>query len=83
MFEIVGENLTLRLRRVIFTCMLRQEIGWFDQPENKIGILTSRLAVDATIVRGVRPTRLLLVKIVVVVEIVLALSLTSSSLIVY
>ncbi|KAI0217659.1 ATP-dependent translocase ABCB1 [Lamellibrachia satsuma] len=58
MFEIVGENLTLRLRRVIFTCMLRQEIGWFDQPEYKIGILTSRLAVDATIVRGVSGTQL-------------------------
>ena len=44
----------MRLREVIFSSMVRQEIGWFDQPENKIGILTSRLAVDATIVRGVR-----------------------------
>ncbi|KAI0233433.1 ATP-dependent translocase ABCB1 [Lamellibrachia satsuma] len=57
-FEIVGENLTMRLRRVIFKCMLRQEIGWFDQTTNKIGILTSRLAVDATIVRGVSGTQL-------------------------
>jgi len=54
MFGIVGENLTLRLRKIVFSQMLRQEIGWFDLPENKIGVLTSRLAVDATIIRGVR-----------------------------
>ncbi|KAK2159081.1 hypothetical protein NP493_1733g00026 [Ridgeia piscesae] len=29
------------------------DIGWFDLPENKVGVLTSRLAVDASIVRGV------------------------------
>ena len=54
MFGIVGENLTVRLRKIIFSRMLRQDIGWFDLPENKVGVLTSRLAVDATIVRGVR-----------------------------
>ena len=53
MFAVVGENMTLRLRKLVFSCMLRQEIGWFDQPENKVGVLTSRLAVDASIVRGV------------------------------
>ncbi|KAI0240732.1 ATP-dependent translocase ABCB1 [Lamellibrachia satsuma] len=48
----VGENLTVRLRKVVFSRMLQQEIGWFDLLENKVGVLTSRLAVDATIVRG-------------------------------
>ena len=50
----VGENLTVRLRKVVFSRMLQQEIGWFDIQENKVGVLTSRLAVDATIVKGVR-----------------------------
>ena len=50
----VGENLTVRLRKVVFSRILQQEIGWFDLQENKVGVLTSRLAVDATIVRGVR-----------------------------
>ena len=54
MFGIVGENLTVRLRKIVFSRMLRQDIGWFDLPENKVGVLTSRLAVDASIVRGVR-----------------------------
>ncbi|KAI0228610.1 ATP-dependent translocase ABCB1, partial [Lamellibrachia satsuma] len=48
----VGENLTVRLRKVVFSRMLQQEIGWFDLQKNKVGVLTSRLAVDATIVRG-------------------------------
>lgn len=29
-----------------------QEIGWFDMPENSSGILTTRLAADASQVRG-------------------------------
>ena len=53
-WAIVGENLTVRLRKVVFSRMLQQEIGWFDLQENKVGVLTSRLAIDATILRGVR-----------------------------
>ena len=53
-WAIVGENLSVRLRKIVFSRILQQEIGWFDLNENKVGVLTSRLAVDATIVRGVR-----------------------------
>lgn len=31
--------------------MLRQDIAWFDRPENASGILTSRLASDTTLVQ--------------------------------
>ena len=54
MLSIAGENLTVRLRKFVFYRMLRQEIGWFDLPENNVGVLTSRLAVDATMVQWVR-----------------------------
>jgi len=43
----------VRLRKFTFSRMLRQEIGWFDLPENKVGVLTSRLSVDTTVVRWV------------------------------
>ncbi|KAK2159078.1 hypothetical protein NP493_1733g00018 [Ridgeia piscesae] len=46
---------------IVFSRMLRQEIGWFDLPENKIGVLTSRLAVDATIVKAIGGNQLGLV----------------------
>lgn len=48
-----GELLTRRLRKVGFQAMLRQEIGWFDEPMNSPGALTTRLASDASMVQGV------------------------------
>ncbi|XP_024142686.1 bile salt export pump [Oryzias melastigma] len=47
-----GELLTRRLRKVGFQAMLKQEIGWFDDPENSPGALTTRLATDASMVQG-------------------------------
>lgn len=49
-----GEKLTRRLRKVGFYTMLKQEIGWFDDPGNSPGALTTRLATDASMVQGVR-----------------------------
>lgn len=48
-----GELLTRRLRKIGFQAMLRQEIGWFDDPINSPGALTTRLATDASMVQGV------------------------------
>ncbi|KAM6934651.1 bile salt export pump [Xenentodon cancila] len=47
-----GELLTRRLRKVGFQAMLRQEVGWFDNPTNSPGALTTRLATDASMVQG-------------------------------
>jgi len=48
-----GELLTRRLRKVGFQAMLKQEVGWFDNPYNSPGALTTRLATDASMVQGV------------------------------
>ncbi|XP_068101684.1 bile salt export pump-like [Hyperolius riggenbachi] len=47
-----GELLTRRLRRIGFQSMLGQEVGWFDDPNNSPGALTTRLATDASQVQG-------------------------------
>uniref|UniRef100_A0AAR2KZ58 Bile salt export pump n=1 Tax=Pygocentrus nattereri TaxID=42514 RepID=A0AAR2KZ58_PYGNA len=47
-----GELLTRRLRKIGFQAMLKQEIGWFDDPRNSPGALTTRLATDASMVQG-------------------------------
>ncbi|KAJ0070440.1 hypothetical protein NL108_010680, partial [Boleophthalmus pectinirostris] len=47
-----GELLTRRLRRLGFQAMLRQDVGWFDDPMNSPGALTTRLATDASMVQG-------------------------------
>ena len=53
MFGVSGENLTRRLRSQGFKTMLSQEIGWYDEPENNVGTLCTKLAVEAAAVHGV------------------------------
>uniref|UniRef100_A0A668AZY9 ATP-binding cassette, sub-family B (MDR/TAP), member 11a n=1 Tax=Myripristis murdjan TaxID=586833 RepID=A0A668AZY9_9TELE len=55
-FSWSGELLTRRLRKMGFQAMLRQEIGWFDDPRNSPGALTTRLATDASMVQGIGMT---------------------------
>ena len=53
MFGIASERLTMRLRKMAFSSILRQEIGWFDKTENSTGSLCSRLSSDAANIQGV------------------------------
>ncbi|KAL0879462.1 hypothetical protein ABMA27_003213 [Loxostege sticticalis] len=57
-FNLTGVRLTARLRVATFANMLKQEIGWFDDPVNGIGALCSRLAADAAAVQGATGTRI-------------------------
>lgn len=50
---ISGEKLTRKLRQASFRMLLRQEMGFFDAKENSLGALNTRLATEATLVRGV------------------------------
>jgi ATP-binding cassette, subfamily B (MDR/TAP), member 1 len=52
MLAVSGERLTRKLRSASFRAMLRQEIGFFDREENNVGALTTRLATDASYVKG-------------------------------
>ncbi|CAK8671951.1 unnamed protein product [Clavelina lepadiformis] len=52
MFAKSGEILTRRLRKMGFECMLRQDIGWYDDHRNNPGALSTRLATDAAYVKG-------------------------------
>ncbi|CAI5662357.1 unnamed protein product [Oreochromis niloticus] len=53
-----GEVLTLKLRLGAFKSMMRQDLGWFDQPKNSVGALTTRLATDAAQVQGAAGVRM-------------------------
>uniref|UniRef100_A0A3Q4GPN6 ATP-binding cassette sub-family B member 5 n=1 Tax=Neolamprologus brichardi TaxID=32507 RepID=A0A3Q4GPN6_NEOBR len=53
-----GEVLTLTLRLRAFKSMMRQDLGWFDQPKNSVGALTTRLATDAAQVQGAAGVRM-------------------------
>ncbi|KAF5286694.1 hypothetical protein FQA39_LY16177 [Lamprigera yunnana] len=58
MFGIAGEKLTMRLRQLMFTTMLKQEIGWYDDKENAVGTLCARLSGEASSVQGATGQRI-------------------------
>ncbi|CAM8891767.1 unnamed protein product [Rhodiola kirilowii] len=51
-WDIVGENLTKRVREKMLTAVLKNEMAWFDQEENESARVAARLALDANNVRS-------------------------------
>jgi ATP-binding cassette subfamily B (MDR/TAP) protein 1 len=51
-WDIVGENLTKRVREKMLTAVLKNELAWFDQEENESARIAARLALDANNVRS-------------------------------
>ncbi len=43
-----GEALTMRMRKLAFSAMLRQEMDYFDHERNSVGALVTRLSSDAS-----------------------------------
>ncbi|XP_027345746.1 ABC transporter B family member 2-like isoform X2 [Abrus precatorius] len=52
-FGIMGERLTLRVRETMFSAILKNEIGWFDDASNTSSMLSSRLETDATLLKTI------------------------------
>ncbi|XAR61640.1 Xenobiotic-transporting ATPase [Bertholletia excelsa] len=57
-YTLMGERLTARVRLLMFSAILSNEVGWFDLEENNTGLLMSKLAADATLVRSALADRL-------------------------
>ncbi|KAF6134426.1 hypothetical protein GIB67_030629 [Kingdonia uniflora] len=51
-WDIVGENLTKRVREMMMTAVLKNEVAWFDLEENESARIAARLALDANNVRS-------------------------------
>ncbi|KXS09939.1 multidrug resistance protein 3 [Gonapodya prolifera JEL478] len=51
-FTLSGERLTMRMRNMFFEAVVRQEVSFFDNPRRNTGVLTAKLADDATQVKG-------------------------------
>ena len=51
-FTRLGERLTRKLRDSSFRAIERMPAAFFDDPANSVGTLTTRLATDATLVKG-------------------------------
>ncbi|CAF4450391.1 unnamed protein product [Rotaria sp. Silwood2] len=57
-FAISGSKLTKRIRSKAFACLLRQEVAYFDRPENSSSAICVRLSSDASSVQEMTGTRL-------------------------
>lgn len=53
MFNVAGVKLTSRLRSLVFETTMKQEMGWFDDVRNGVGVICARLAGDCASVQGV------------------------------
>ena len=51
-FGVIGENVSFKIRQVLYQSIISKHLGWFDQRENAPGILTSSLSGDAQIING-------------------------------
>ncbi|PKA65222.1 ABC transporter B family member 1 [Apostasia shenzhenica] len=51
-WDVVGENLTRRVREKMFSAVLRNEMAWFDREENSSARIAGQLALDAHNVRS-------------------------------
>ena len=47
-FGFVGEQLAEKVREKSFGAMVKQDVSWFDKPDNSLGVLTHRLTSDAS-----------------------------------
>lgn len=51
-FGVVGENITLNMRRALYYSIIKKHIGWFDNRDNAPGVLTATLASEAQVLNG-------------------------------
>ncbi|XP_011139991.1 multidrug resistance protein homolog 49 isoform X1 [Harpegnathos saltator] len=57
MFGLAGVRMTTRIRKLAFSAMLKQEMGWYDEDVNSVGALCARLSSDAGAVQGATGSR--------------------------
>ncbi|PON83732.1 ABC transporter [Trema orientale] len=57
-FGMVGEKAMTNLRQALYSVVLRNEVAWFEKPENSIGSLTSRIISDTTMVKAIIADRM-------------------------
>ncbi|XP_047326042.1 ABC transporter B family member 19-like [Impatiens glandulifera] len=57
-FGVIGEKAMTNLRRSLYSSVLRNELAWFEKPENSVGSLTSRIMNDTSLVKTVIADRM-------------------------
>ncbi|XP_022762163.1 ABC transporter B family member 19-like [Durio zibethinus] len=57
-YGVVGEKAMANLRQALYSVILRNEVAWFEKPENSVGSLTSRIINDTSMVKTIISDRM-------------------------
>ncbi|KAK6253146.1 hypothetical protein QUC31_014866 [Theobroma cacao] len=57
-YGVVGEKAMANLRQALYSGILRNELTWFEKPENSVGSLTSRVINDTSMVKTIISDRM-------------------------
>ncbi|KAM7266878.1 hypothetical protein ACFE04_009044 [Oxalis oulophora] len=57
-FGVVGEKAMTNLRQSLYSGVLRNELAWFEKPENSVSSLTSRIITDTSTVKMIIADRM-------------------------
>jgi ABC-type multidrug transport system fused ATPase/permease subunit len=52
-FGTLGNNVTLEVRKMLYSNIMQKNIGWFDDRENTPSVLTTVIASDTAVINGV------------------------------
>ena len=52
-FGVIGENVTMKIRKQLYAGILSKHMGWFDDKNNSPGVLSATMASDAQTINGV------------------------------
>jgi len=52
-FSTLGNNVTHKVRTILYSSILQKNIGWFDERDNGPSVLTSTMASDTSLINGV------------------------------
>ncbi|KAK4480555.1 hypothetical protein RD792_013633 [Penstemon davidsonii] len=58
LFGVVGEKAMTNLRRALYSAILRNELAWFEVPENNVGSITSRVTNETSTVKTIISDRM-------------------------
>jgi len=51
-FSYLGENVTMKVRQLLYLSILEKHMGFFDFQENQSSVLTSAMAQDTALING-------------------------------
>jgi ABC-type multidrug transport system fused ATPase/permease subunit len=50
---VIGENVTIKIRKQLYQSIITKNIGWFDDKDNAPGVLSATMASDTQTINGV------------------------------